>query len=238
MADLRAATALGLGVVLLLSGCVRAVGREADPRLVRALPVVAPVPPRLAGAVGPGRVARGAPAAGTGEDGWPRPLEQSPGRSEPVTVVVPRAGVNAPVVQVDSELDGSVEVPSLYRANLAGWDRLGPTPGENGSAVILGHLDTKTGPAVFARLSQVRRGDAVVVLRDDGTAVVFRVSAVERVRKAAFPVKKVYQVLPYPAIRLVTCGGRYDFDRHSYEDNLIVYGDFAALYRTSDFLRG
>ncbi|WP_311734144.1 class F sortase [Streptosporangium becharense] len=270
-------TALGLGAALLLSlsGCARSVGRQADPRLARALPVVAPVPPRPAGApaatgrpagaaaatgrasgettgpatgtagaagratagtAGAGRSAGSATAGGQERNGWPSPLGRPPGRSEPVAIVVPRAGVNAPVMPVGSELDGKVEVPPLHRANLAGWDRMGPAPGENGAAVVIGHLDTKTGPAVFARLSQVRRGDTVAVLREDETVVVFRVSAVQQVRKTAFPVKKVYRSPPYPVIRVVTCGGRYDFERHSYDDNLIVYGDFAGLYRSFDFL--
>ncbi|MFJ2033385.1 class F sortase [Streptosporangium sp. NPDC087985] len=227
MSDLRRVTILGLGGVLLLTGCRAGVGKAADPALVRALPVAAPIVPGSGLAV----------SVRSGGGGWPRSLGGIPGKSRPVAVVVPRAKVNAPVVQIESGTDGTLESPPLERANLAGWDRLGPTPGEPGSAVIVGHLDTRTGPAVFAGLSQVRKGDAVLVTREDRTAVVFRVVAVQRVSKTAFPVSKVYRSLPHPAIRLVTCGGTYDFTRHSYDDNLIVYGDLAGWYRLSDLPR-
>ncbi|MEV8636338.1 class F sortase [Streptosporangium sp. NPDC051023] len=207
--------AAGLGAALLLSGCRAGAGRQAPADLVRALPLVAPT--------------------GREGGGWPRTLPGSPGRSEPVTIVLPRAKVNAPITRIDSGADGTLEAPSLMRADLAGWDRLGPTPGEPGSAVVVGHLDTRTGPAVFAWLPQVRKGDSVAVIREDRTMAVFRVSAVERVHKTAFPVRRVYGAPPYPAIRLVTCGGHYDLERHSYDDNLIVYGDLAGWYRVSDF---
>ncbi|MER5322780.1 class F sortase [Streptosporangium roseum] len=228
MTALGTVTALGMGAVLVLAGCRVVGGKEADPALVRALPVAAPAAPR------PG--ATTAPAA-RGKGGWPRALPRFPGASGPVALVVPRAEVNAPVTPIESGVDGALEPPSLDQADLAGWDRLGPAPGEPGSAVVVGHLDTRTGPAVFAGLSRVRKGDAVVVTREDGTAAVFRVSAIERVRKSAFPVKKVYGSLPHPTIRLVTCGGAYDVERHSYDDNLIVYGDLAGWYRLSDFSR-
>ncbi|MDP9866480.1 MULTISPECIES: class F sortase [Streptosporangium] len=227
MADLRAVTASAAVAVLLLAGCLPRTGEEADPALVRALPVTAPAVPR------PGAAAH----AGAGRGGWPQTLPGLPGESDPVALVVPRAKVNAPVAPIDSGADGTLEPPPLWRADLVGWDRLGPTPGEPGSAVVVGHLDTKTGPAVFAGLSQVREGDAVVVTRQDRTAVVFRVSAVERVRKSAFPVGKVYRAPPRPAIRLVTCGGTYDSERHSYDDNLIVYGGLTGWYRLSDLPR-
>ncbi|OUC95084.1 class F sortase [Streptosporangium minutum] len=228
MAELRTVTALGLGAVLVLAGCRAVRGREADPALVRAMPVAAPAVPR------PG--ATTAPAA-RGRGGWPRALPRFPGESGPVALVVPRAEVNAPITPIVSGADGVLEPPPLSQADLAGWDRLGPAPGEPGSAVVVGHLDTRTGPAVFAGLSRVRKGDAVVVTREDGTAAVFRVSATERVSKSAFPVKKVYRSLPHPTIRLVTCGGAYDVERHSYDDNLIVYGDLTGWYRLSDFSR-
>nr|BFE81713.1 hypothetical protein GCM10020093_043140 [Planobispora longispora] len=167
-----------------------------------------------------------------------RSAARRPGPAEPVALVVPRAGVNAPITWIGPARDGVLDAPPLWRADVVGWDRSGPAPGEDGPAVVVGHLDTRTGPAVFARLPGVARGDAVAVVRSDGTVVVFRVSSIERARKDAFPVSRVYRVRPYPTIRLVTCGGRYDRERQSYEDNLIVYGDFAAWYRLSDFPGG
>ncbi|WP_068925270.1 class F sortase [Planobispora rosea] len=251
----RAVPALGLVMVLLVAGCRGVTGEEADPALVRSLPTAAPVPPAgSAASPSPGRADRPADPGGAGtagtparkkrgtgsapRSGWPDPLPGWPGPAEPVALVVPRAGVNAPITWIGPAHDGVLDAPPLRRADLVGWDRSGPAPGEAGPAVIVGHLDTRTGPAVFARLPGVARGDAVAVVRSDGTVVVFRVSSVERARKEAFPVSRVYRVRPYPTIRLVTCGGRYDHKRQSYEDNLIVYGDFAAWYRLSDFPGG
>ncbi|GHH64973.1 class F sortase [Streptosporangium violaceochromogenes] len=228
----RGAACAGIALLLAvpLAGCRGGAGREASPALVRALPVTAPATP------GHGKAAAANPS-GAGRGGWPSPLPGPLGRSEPVTLVVPRARVNAPVTPVTSTADGTLQAPSLLQAGLTGWDGLGPTPGEQGAAVIVGHLDTRSGPAVFAGLPQVREGDAVAVIRRDRTVAVFRVSVIERVRKTAFPVKKVYGAMAGPEIRLVTCGGRYDPGRHSYDDNLIVYGDFAGAYRLSDFSR-
>ncbi|GIH90582.1 class F sortase [Planobispora siamensis] len=225
---LRVLAAL-VAVVPLVAGCRLEAGEEADPVMAGSLPVAAPVPPK----------ARAADtSAGRKKTAWPAPLAGWPGPARPLAVVVPRAGVNAAVTEIGTTSGGVLQAPPLSQADLAGWDRHGPAPGDPGPAVIVGHLDTKTGPAVFARLPKVVRGDAVAVIREDGTVVVFRVTATERARKTAFPVGEVYRVRPYPTIRLVTCGGRYDHDRDSYEDNLIVYGDFAAWYRLSDFPQG
>ncbi|MBG0830703.1 class F sortase [Planomonospora sp. ID67723] len=233
-----AVPALGLGAALLVTGCMAATGERADPSLARSLPVTAPAPPRDSAVPVPPVASAGAGTRKGRRVGWPAPLPGEPGAAEPLALVVPRAGVNAPITWIGPTSEGVLEAPPLWRADLAGWDRSGPMPGEAGPAVIVGHLDTRTGPAVFARLPGLVRGDTVAVIRRDGSVVVFRVTSVERAPKAAFPVSRVYRARPYPTIRLVTCGGRYDRERHSYEENLIVYGDFAAWYRLSDFPRG
>ncbi|WP_080036375.1 sortase domain-bontaining protein [[Actinomadura] parvosata] len=120
--------------------------------------------------------------------------------------------------------------PALHPPNLAGWYRYGPVPGQRGAAVITGHLDTRTGPAVFARLKEVKRGAQVQVLRADRSVAVFVVDKVEHAPKRGFPAKKVYAKLRYPGLRLVTCGGAFDRQAHSYEENTIVYAHLAAPY--------
>lgn len=231
-----AVPALGLGTVLLAGGCMAGTGERADPALARSLPVIAPVLPGASAVPVPPAAAAGAGRRAREKGrGWPAPLPGMPGAAEPLSLVVPRAGVNAPITWTGSTSEGVLEAPPLWQADLAGWDRTGPMPGEPGPAVIVGHLDTRTGPAVFARLPRLVRGDTVAVIRRDGSVVVFRVTATERAPKTDFPVSRVYRARPYPTIRLVTCGGRYDPARHSYEENLIVYGDFAAWYRLADF---
>lgn len=166
--------------------------------------------------------------------GWPRPVHSTAGSARPLRVVVPRAGVDAPVVSISTEKGGKLSAPPLAEPTVVGWDRTGPAPGEDGSAVLVGHLDTKTGPAVFARLSAVKKGDTVAVVRSDDRVVVFRATAVDQVGKSDFPVRKVFGNATKPGIRLVTCGGRFDRAKHSYEDNLIVYGEQVATYRVTD----
>jgi LPXTG-site transpeptidase (sortase) family protein len=106
--------------------------------------------------------------------------------------------------------------------DVAGWFVHGALPGEPGPAVIAGHVDSRTGPAVFSRLDRLVPGDRVEVGRSDGQVFAYRVTTVETVPKDAFPTARVYGPTPGPELRLITCGGV--FDRHSshYRDNVIV----------------
>ncbi|MFD0538121.1 sortase domain-bontaining protein [Actinomadura luteofluorescens] len=104
------------------------------------------------------------------------------------------------------------------------WYRLGAAPGSRGAAVIIGHVDSARGPAVFYRLGELRPGDRASVLRADGRTAVFRVDSVERFGKARFPTRRVYSDPGYAAIRLITCGGRFDRATGHYVDNVIAFG--------------
>ncbi|GAA3136083.1 class F sortase [Streptosporangium carneum] len=172
--------------------------------------------------------------AGLGGPGWPAPLSRDLGRAEPTRVVIPRIGVNAPLVVLGIEDDGGLAVPPLDHADAAGWYGLGPTPGERGSAVVVGHLDTRTGPAVFARLGELEAGDSVGVVRADGTVAVFVVERLEQAPKDRFPADRVYGPTDGRRLRLVTCGGSFDQARRSYDDNVIVHALYRAGYLVSD----
>jgi sortase (surface protein transpeptidase) len=104
----------------------------------------------------------------------------------------------------------------------AGWFTGGVVPGEIGPAVIAGHVDSETGPAVFYRLRDLKAGDVVEVLRGDRW-IPFRVVASERYPKNQFPTERVYRPTPVPELRVITCGGTFDRSRRSYEDNIVVY---------------
>jgi LPXTG-site transpeptidase (sortase) family protein len=156
----------------------------------------------------------------------PRAASPPPGpvlkASTPVRVDIPRIDVHSRLLSLGLEHDGTLSVPSLAQAQLAGWYDKGPTPGEAGPAVIVGHVDTKKGPAVFYRLGRLKPGDMVDVTRKDGKVAAFAVDSVEHVPKAHFPTRRVYGEVPFAGLRLITCGG--DFNGHSYTDNTIVYG--------------
>jgi sortase (surface protein transpeptidase) len=147
-------------------------------------------------------------------------------RSTPVRVDIPRIGVHSRLLALGLEHDGTLATPPLSRARLAGWYDKSPTPGERGPAVIVGHVDTKKGPAVFYKLGRLRPGDAVNVGRADGRTATFRVDSVEHVEKAHFPTGRVYGDIGFAGLRLITCGG--DFDGHSYLGNTIVFGHLIA----------
>jgi hypothetical protein len=145
--------------------------------------------------------------------------------SRPVSIAVPAAGVDARVVPVGLGTDGAMEVPEV---DLAGWYRLGPRPGERGPAVIVGHVDSREGPAVFFRLGQLRRGDRIVVVQAGGAAVAFTVERVERHAKQALPVERIWNRTSQPVLRLITCGGSFDRSTGHYRDNVIVYAKLAS----------
>ena len=139
----------------------------------------------------------------------------------PVTIRIPSIEVEAPIIGLGLREDGAIEVPE--RTEETGWWQGGPEPGEPGPAVILGHLDSRVGPAVFYRLRELDPGDEIHIDREDGTTVTYVVEASERHGKDVFPTEAVYGATEQPTLRLVTCGGEFDYDIRSYEDNFIVF---------------
>ena len=116
-----------------------------------------------------------------------------------------------------------LQPPPKGHWQVAGWYRLGPRPGEPGSAVILGHVDSTSGPAVFYRLRELRRGDQILVGRADGSSVRFVVDRIGQYPKKWFPTDQVYYPTLTPELRLVTCGGQFDFSTGHYKSNVIVF---------------
>jgi hypothetical protein len=143
--------------------------------------------------------------------------------STPVRLVIPRLGVNAPIKSVGLDKQGAIEVPPVSAMNLVGWYRSGPTPGEAGPAIVLGHKDTRSGSAVFTRLEEIRNGDVIEVHRKDGVIAVFTVGGLEQTGKSVFPTQRVYGESPNPQLHVITCGGTYDYTTGHYTDNVIAY---------------
>jgi hypothetical protein len=151
------------------------------------------------------------------------------GTPVPVRLEIARIGVSTGLQRLGKDRHGAVEVPSgPHQWDTAGWYAAGTRPGDPGSAVILGHVDSKSGPAVFYRLRELRRGDRVEVVRADGSRVRFAVQRVQEYPKARFPTADVYYPTLTPMLRLVTCGGAFDRAVDHYVDNVIV---FATLSR-------
>ncbi len=148
--------------------------------------------------------------------------------SRPLRITIPAIGVDAPVRRVGLADDESVAVPPLARHNEAGWYERGPTPGQFGPAMIVGHADTRTGPSIFHDLGRLRPGATVEVTRQDGSVAVFEVNSVERFGKGNLPARRVYGDYSRPALRLVTCTGRWLGGSIGYSDNLIVFASLTG----------
>jgi len=147
--------------------------------------------------------------------------------SAPVRVVVPSIGVDSGLLDLGLQADGTLEVPP--DGTSAGWYTDAPTPGELGPAVIAAHVDWQGRPGVFHRLRDVRPGEEISVLREDGTTAVFLVTTVEQFAKDEFPTQTVYGDIDHAGLRLITCGGAFDGSARSYVDNVVVFAEFDRL---------
>jgi len=155
-----------------------------------------------------------------------RPPAAAPGAAaaapvRPVAVSIPALSVAGPLEELVADADtGELAAPADPAR--AGWYAAGVVPGDQGPAVIGGHVDSRSGPGVFFRLRTLRPGDLVDVSRSDGRTVRFSVIAVALYPKDRFPTEAVYGPTSGPELRLVTCGGTFDRSARSYDDNVVV----------------
>ncbi|MBW5481770.1 class F sortase [Streptomyces bambusae] len=146
------------------------------------------------------------------------PLPGSP----PTRIKIPAIGVDAPLTGLGLDGEGRLDAPPATRRDLAGWYRDGTTPGSAGTAIIAGHVDHATGPAVFYRLGALRRGAVIEVPRRDGRTAVFTVHAVEVYLAGRFPDQLVYGPSPRAELRVITCGGPFS-PGTGYQGNVVVF---------------
>ncbi|MFI1395755.1 class F sortase [Streptomyces sp. NPDC020681] len=144
-------------------------------------------------------------------------------------VRIPAIKVDAPVMNVGVDQDGWIEAPPPQDPNIAGWYQNGIAPGQRGTAVIVGHVDNLSGPAVFYGLGSIEKGQHVEVERFDGKTAVFEVYGVEVFSKDNFPGARVYGDTGYPELRVITCGGGYS-KATGYDGNVVV---FARLLKSN-----
>ena len=136
-------------------------------------------------------------------------------------VAIPAIGLSASVVPVGLDGTGHMQMPE---PSVAGWYRPGTAPGVRGPAVLVGHVDSDHGPAVFYRLSGVRLGEKVQVVRADGSTSTYTIGKITVVSKTDFPSQAVFARTRRATIRLITCTGPFDTDTSGYGDSLIVWG--------------
>ncbi|MFD3501215.1 class F sortase [Streptomyces sp. NPDC058676] len=144
-------------------------------------------------------------------------------RSRPVRLLIPKIYVDAPFTDLAIGPTGQLEAPPADDINLVGWHAKGVSPGETGTAIIAGHVDTATSAAVFAGLGELKKGDTFRVLRADRRTATFVVDSVETFDKDRFPSRRVYGDTPDAQVRLITCAGDYDRSVKDYTENLVVF---------------
>ncbi len=166
---------------------------------------------------GPAAQAKGPPGRITGAARRAKALTVA----KPAWLVIPAIGVSSTLVRLGLTAQRTLQVPPT--AAVAGWYAGSPRPGQIGSAIIAGHIDSRLGPGVFYRLSSLRRGRYIYVIRTDHTVGVFEVTAVHLYAKAQFPATTVYGPVPDSELRLITCGGTFDYATGSYLSNVVVY---------------
>ncbi len=228
---LRLARTVTVTVVLVSGGVWWAGGEEP------AAPALAAAPGAAGGA---GAVAAaGAPAA-LDHKAKPRPKPKATppprpapppaplARSRPTALAVPAITIEAPVIDLGLDGAGRLATPPVDNPQVVGWYANGATPGERGTAVVVGHRDTRTGPAVFLNLDSLSPGNTVRVARADGRVAVFTVDRVRTYAKTEFPDKEVYGSTGRPELRLLTCGGAFDRSK-GYESNIVVFAHLTDI---------
>ncbi|MEU1473299.1 class F sortase [Streptomyces sp. NPDC005761] len=216
------AAVAGLGMLLIYNS----IGPSADDKPPAPLAASAPATPVP-------RASASSPAAAVPRQATPSPsptptTAPALARSVPKRLKIPAIAVDAPFTPLSIGASGRLDAPPPNDTNLVGWFKGGVTPGERGAAIVAGHVDTLTGPAVFLQLRFLRPGSTVDITRTDGTVATFKVDTVETFSKAKFPDKRVYADTTDAQLRLITCGGNYDRKAKDYEDNVVVFAHLAS----------
>jgi Sortase domain len=150
-------------------------------------------------------------------------------RSPPVSIDIPAIGARSSLLHLGVNADGTIQVPSVNsRVSEAAWYKYSATPGQIGASVIEGHVDTYHGPAVFFRLGGLHPGDSVDVRLADGVTAIFRVTGVRRYLKSRFPAKTIYGATEHAALRLITCGGPFDYATGHYLSSTVVFASLTS----------
>ncbi|MCX4762412.1 class F sortase [Streptomyces sp. NBC_01275] len=163
-------------------------------------------------------------AVGRPADAELPPAAQPLGQALPQRIDIPELGVQAPVVARGLDTQGAIDPPPFDQAGVVGWYAAGAKPGAKGAALMVGHVDTETRPAVFYKLSTMHAGETIRVIRDDGKVAEFTVDDVEVVQRDRFDARQVYgtRQSDRAELRLITCGGSFDRASRSYTANVIV----------------
>ncbi|MFB7657461.1 MULTISPECIES: class F sortase [unclassified Streptomyces] len=217
----RSLLLVAVAAIAVLSSAVLAIGLMRDGDESRTTPAA------------PSVTAPAGPRAGSTGSSEPEQHRHDPGhdqaaaaldRSTPTKVSIPAIGVSSTLEELGLDRDGVMQTPR--DPDLAGWYEPGPAPGQQGPAVIAGHVTWDGERSVFYRLADLKPGDTVTVDRQDGRTATFTVDRVEQYPKDEFPTVDVYGNLDHAGLRLITCAGDYSTAERRYADNIVVYATY------------
>jgi sortase (surface protein transpeptidase) len=163
-------------------------------------------------------------AAGRPPDVPLPPAREPLGPAAPQRLDIPGLGIQAPVVARGLDAKGAIEPPPFDRPGSVGWYAAGATPGAAGTALMVGHVDTDTRPAVFYEVSTLEPGETIHVVRDDGERAEFTVDDVQVLTRDGFDAQQAYgpRTTGRAELRLITCGGTFDRATNRYTANVVV----------------
>lgn len=142
----------------------------------------------------------------------------------PKNIKIPKMGVNASFEYVGLDSAGRMDVPKQWTT--VGWYKLGYRIGDNGSAVVTGHLDTSTGaPAVFWSLGKLSAGDEITVTDTQNKIYKFRVYETQFYPWDGFPLQRVFGTAGKPGLNLITCTGTWSKNTSNYSQRVVVYSE-------------
>jgi len=165
----------------------------------------------------------GAPGASQAAD-LPTPSDlprQDPQLPVGMSVEIPSISVKSELIGLHIQPDSSLGVPADF--GVAGLWTEGAAPGTPGPTIVVGHVNSVKGPAVFSRLHELEPGASVVIRKADGSALTYAVERSDQYAKSSFPTQVVYGATAGPTLRLITCGGTFDRTRREYTDNVVVF---------------
>jgi hypothetical protein len=137
----------------------------------------------------------------------------------PTTIRIPAIGLDASIIPVGLVPGtSSMQIPDIDHV---GWYRLGPGPGQTGSAVLVGHVDGGGRPGVFWRLGKLETGDNITIAYNGTKPLRFRVTGRQQVAKDELPAALFSRAGP-PRIALITCGGAFNTATRHYDDNVVI----------------
>lgn len=139
----------------------------------------------------------------------------------PIRLTIPAIGIDAAIESVGKTAAGQMGVPQNVW-NVA-WYNRGPLPGTPGNAVISGHYDDATGPAVFYTLDQLDKQDQVVVTLSNGNPLFFVVIDKESYEVDHAPVQRIFGFNPQPNLNIITCNGSWNPKAHTYNRRLVIF---------------